>query len=211
MCHHRSGPCATWLHRRTDPAQPRLISFGFLPPVRRVPVLLISFSDMRTATLPILLLLAAFAVGPAAFAADGFASDGGVGTPAAVPVLEDGGYRTPADVTDLGGTFLTPAGADAAESFDDRIARVRRGLLKAADDATCAPAKLEMRLQRRLRRIVAQLVGVTSGPAGEVTARLTRAAALMRGYCTTVLTAPGLHADCADLLRRPCPIVAPGR
>lgn len=163
---------------------------------------------MRIAIVPLLLLLVASAVASAA----GFVSDGGVGAPSTIPVLEDGGYRTPDDVVDLGGSFLTPAaGVEPSASFDDRIARVRRALLAATDDATCAPAKLELRLQRRLRRIVGQLGAVSTGPSVDVDDHLTRAAALMRGYCATVLTAPGLHDDCVGLLRRPCPTTVSGQ
>ena len=117
-------------------------------------------------------------------------------------VLEDG-YQTPPSTLVIEDGFATPA---AEPGFDQRIESVRAGLRTAGTDAQCAPAALELRLQRRLRRVIAVLgMVLRADSASEATARLAHAAALHRGYCEAVRASAGLRPECAARLRLPCP------
>ena len=141
------------------------------------------------------LLALTLATASATASAGTMASAGGYQTPPTIAVIEDGFDS---------GSLLTPRAANP--SFNQQIEHVRDGLRVAAADAQCAPAASELRLQRRLRRLLAVLGGVLRADASSDTReRLDRAAELHRSYCAGVRADASLRADCAAQLLLPCP------
>jgi hypothetical protein len=155
---------------------------------------------MRTSNRPALLLSLALATASATASATTMVLGGGYETPRDILVLDDG-LETGSAGSALGGGFVTPAAG-----FDARIDAVREGLRVAAVEAQCAPASLELRLKRRLRRTNGVLASVLRSPSGtEAASRLTRAVELHRGYCETVRSSTDLAPECASRLLIPCP------
>lgn len=159
---------------------------------------------MLTSNRPAWILASALALASTTASAAGFVSGGGLGTPSALPVVEEGGYRTPPAQPALGGTFLTPAATGAT----DGIAYVQAGLRAAAQAAKCAPTAFEVRLRRRVHRLVNLVGSVPQASPAVRQSRLIRAASLLRGYCATVQAADFLESSCAEQLLVPCPNLA---